>query len=244
MNIETYDLLSMNIDIAVLENLLSIKFRDGKLLNLALTHPSITHEESLSNQESNQRLEFLGDAFIGLVIAHEIYIDLPNVGEGELTELRSSVVRREALARVGNSIGLGEYLRLGQGEEKNGGRLRSSNIAAAVEALIGAVLIDQGMETAWNITITLLRVEIDRVLREGVTKDPKSVLQEITQSNKKGYPHYSIVDEHGPEHQPVFTVDVIIDEVRMGRGIGHRKIDAERAAASEAILKMDVTGTE
>ena len=229
----------MNTDIEPLENVLGVKFRDDKLLSLALTHPSMTHEDLRPNIESNQRLEFLGDAFIGLVIAHEIYINYPSLTEGELTELRSSVVRREALERAGNALGLGSYFRLGQGEERNGGRSRSSNIAAGVEALIGAIVIDQGIEIAWATTIRILRPELERVLKEGVAKDPKSLLQEITQRDKKGFPQYSIVNESGPEHQPLFTVQVMVDNVYMGTGKGYRKIDAERAAAVEAISHID-----
>jgi ribonuclease-3 len=221
-----------------LEQFIGTKFKDEVLLHTAMTHPSITYEEPDKYLESNQRLEFLGDALIGLVAAHEIYINLPDVTEGELTELRSAVVRREALARVAKDMNLGEYLKLGQGEEKGGGKLRASNLAAGLEALVGAILIDQGMTIAWDITVRLLEKELKKGFDEGIVKDPKSILQELTQRIHKGLPEYQVIKESGPEHERNFSIQVIVDKQAMGSGTGNRKIDAERAAAREAIMKI------
>ena len=226
-------------ELAALERGLDVSFGDKGLLALALNHPSATNEDPEEFPESNQRLEFLGDALIDFVVAQELYRCLPEAPEGDLTELRSAIVRREALARVARSISLGSYLRLGQGEERSGGRERDSNLSAAVEAFIGAFLVDQGDDAARDLTLRLLGPELERAVKEGVEKDPKSRLQELTQGMGKGSPKYRLVEESGPEHRRTFVIEAIVDNQAMGRGSGSRKLEAERAAALEALTALE-----
>ena len=222
-----------------LERRLGIAFADRGLLSLALTHPSAVNEDPLSFTSSNQRLEFLGDAFIDMVVARELYHRLPQVSEGELTELRSAVVRGETLARVARNLSLGSFLYMGQGEEGSGGRDRESNLAATLEAVVGALLLDQGTDVAYGITLGLLQPELERTVQKGVAKDPKSRLQELAQGMGKGSPVYRTTDETGPEHLRVFTIEVVVADQVMGTGSGHRKVDGERAAAQQALNVLE-----
>ncbi len=223
-----------------LEERLGISFADGKLLFQALTHPSAVNEDPQEFAASNQRLEFLGDSFIDFVAARELYLGLPQMTEGQLTELRSSVVRGEALARVARSITLGSYLYMGQGEEGSGGRGRDSNLAAALEAVVGAILLDSGMEDAYTVTLRLLQSELDRVIQKGAPRDPKSRLQEVMQGMGKGAPVYTTASETGVGHEKTFAIEVVMDGRVLGRGSGRRKVDGERAAALEALKAWKV----
>ncbi len=222
-----------------LEERLGVSFGDGTLLSQALTHPSAVNEAPQEFSASNQRLEFLGDSFLDYVAARELYLRLPLLPEGRLTELRSAVVRGEALARVARSIDLGAYLLMGQGEEGSGGRERDTNLAAALESLVGAVLLDGGMDAAYDVTLRLLQPELESVLRDGAPRDPKSRLQEVMQGMGKGSPVYTTVDESGPDHEKTFSVEVRMDGQVLGRGAGRRKVDGERAAAEEALRTLE-----
>lgn len=222
-----------------LEERLGVSFGDGTLLSQALTHPSAVNEAPQEFSTSNQRLEFLGDSFLDYVAARELYLRLPLLPEGQLTELRSAVVRGEALARVARSIDLGAYLLMGQGEEGSGGRERDTNLAAALEALVGAVLLDGGMDAAYDVTLRLLQPELESVLRDGAPRDPKSRLQEVMQGMGKGSPVYTTVDESGPDHEKTFSIEVRMDGQVLGRGAGRRKVDGERAAAEEALRSLE-----
>ena len=222
-----------------LEERLGVSFGDGTLLSQALTHPSAVNEAPQEFSASNQRLEFLGDSFLDYVAARELYLRLPQLPEGQLTELRSAVVRGEALARIARSINLGAHLLMGQGEEGSGGRERDTNLAAALEALVGAVLLDGRMETAYAVTLRLLQPELESVLRDGAPRDPKSRLQEVMQGMGKGSPVYSTVDESGPDHEKTFSIEIRMDGRVLGRGAGRRKVDGERAAAEEALRSLE-----
>ena len=222
-----------------LEETLGVSFADSTLLSLALTHPSAPNEHPQAFSASNQRLEFLGDSFLDYVAARELYMRQPELAEGSLTELRSAVVRGEALARVARDISLGSYLLMGQGEESSGGRERDSNLAAAVEALVGAVLLDRGMDDAYAVTLRLLEPELDRVIRDGAPKDPKSRLQELMQGMGKGSPVYTTVAENGLGHERTFEIEVALDDGVVGRGSGRRKVDGEREAAIEALKALE-----
>ncbi len=229
----------MAADLTALGRVLGISFGDGTLISQALTHPSAVNEDPQEFAASNQRLEFLGDSFIDFVAARELYLGLPQMTEGQLTELRSSVVRGEALARVARSITLGSYLYMGQGEEGSGGRDRDSNLAAALEAVVGAILLDNGLEDAYTVTLRLLQSELDRVIQEGAPKDPKSRLQEMIQGMGKGAPVYITVSEDGVGHEKTFAIEVVMDGRVLGRGSGRRKVDGERAAALEALKALE-----
>jgi ribonuclease-3 len=218
-----------------LEKRLGMSFADSGLLSLALTHPSAVNEGASSFSASNQRLEFLGDAFIDFVVALELYSRLPNLLEGELTELRSAIVRGETLARVARDLSLGSFLYMGQGEEGIGGRDRDSNLEDSLEAVVGAVLLDQGADVAYGITLGLLQSELERTVREGVVKDPKVRLQELTQGMGKGVPVYRTIDESDSEQLKIFTIEVAVEGQVIGTGSGHRKSDGERIAAQQAL---------
>ncbi len=227
---------------AALESRLGLTFADERLLTEALTHPSAANENPQANPASNQRLEFLGDALLGLVAARELHRLLPTANEGELTELRASVVRGETLARVARGVSLGDYMRFGQGEESSGGRERESNLASALEAVVGAALLDRGVDAACEAALRLIGPEIERVLREGAVRDPKSRLQEVAQSLGMGSPVYRTIAQSGPEQDRTFHVEALVAGRVMGAGAGRRKVDGERAAAQEALALLDAAG--
>lgn len=222
-----------------LQSSLGLSFRDDGLLRLALTHPSYVNEHPEQASGSNQRMEFLGDAVIDLVVARELYEHLPGLDEGDLTELRSQVVRGQALARVARRLGLGQYLLLGQGEAGAGGGDRDSNLAAALEALVGAVFLDRGYAASQRLVSRILESEMAQVRSEGASKDPKSQLQERMQRDGKGTPGYQVVSAEGPPHQRSFTVQVVVDGQPLGTGQGPRRVDAERQAALQALKAVE-----
>ncbi len=222
-----------------LQTSLGLSFTDRGLLRLALTHPSYVNEHPEEAGGSNQRLEFLGDAVIDLVVAKELYQRLPELDEGGLTELRSQVVRGQVLARVAQRLSLGRYLLLGQGEASAGGGDRDSNLAAALEALVGAVFLDRGFAASQRLVSRILEPELAEVLAVVVSKDPKSQLQERMQRDGKGTPRYELVSAEGPAHQRRFTVQVAVDGVALSTGQGSRRVDAERQAALRALNAVD-----
>ncbi len=222
-----------------MRDVLGFSFREERLLHQALTHPSYVNEHPDEAGGSNQRLEFLGDAIIGLVVARELYRRHLELDEGPLTELRSHVVRGQALAGVARRLGLGQHLLLGQGEAASGGRERDSNLAAALEALAGAVLIDQGYRAAQRFILRVLKPEMAAVGPRRVPRDPKSQLQERLQREGRAAPQYEVMSVEGPAHQRRFTVQVVLDGRVEGTGWGRRKIEAERKAALDALTRTE-----
>ncbi len=221
-----------------LETRLGVSFRDQGLLRCALRHPSYVNEQP-GGGESNQRLEFLGDALLGIVVAQEVYRRHPQVDEGALTEFRSYVVRGRTLAVVARRLGLNELLLLGQGEAASGGKDRESNLAAVLEAVAGAVLLDRGYRTATRFVLRVLKAELDTVLSHGVTKDAKSLLQQRVQRDGMGPPRYEVVATEGPAHRRWFTVSVKVDAAIVGTGSGQRRADAESQAAAAALAGLE-----
>ena len=228
--------------------MLGLSFDSPALLLEALTHPSFLNENPDVSRTSYQRLEFLGDAVLGYVTASELFRRFPTLPEGELTKLRAHLVQERTLATVGESLGLGAQLSMGRGEESIGGRLRSSNLAAAVEALIGAAYLDKGPDSARSLILKLLATEFKQVEQRGhAPLDPKSHLQEVIQARHEQLPRYRVVDERGPDHQRTFTVEVLLEDRVAGVGVAGRKVDAERKAAEEALLSLatsESTGRE
>lgn len=211
------------------------EFRDKNLLALALVHSSYGNENPDWQDYSNERLEFLGDGYINFITAHRLYEMIPEADEGELTARRSYVVRRETLARVAASLGLGESLVMGKGEEAGGGRDRASNLANAFEALAGALLLDRGHEEAKARILAWLDPAIKRTLESEPHKDPKSILQELLQSEGREAPSYRTVEAEGVGATAWFTVEVWSGKELLGSGAARRKVDAERAAAISAL---------
>lgn len=217
---------------------LGITFHDPLLLRLALVHRSFIHERPSEAPESNERLEFLGDALLGLVIAHELYARFPDEPEGRLTEMRARLVRMESLAGLAAELDIGERLYLGRGEESSGGRLRQRNLASAVEAVLGAVLLDQGYPVARDLVV-LLFTDALQSLAEEIPWNYKSLFQEAVQATGRHAPTYDMVAQEGPEHTKMFVVEVRIDgEVAaVGRGTSKQRAEQEAARAAYLLLK-------
>ena len=204
---------------------------DSELLVLALTHPSWAYEHG--GVPHNERLEFLGDTILGQAITIELYYRYPDVDEGELSRRRAGVVSGLALAEVARSIGLGDYLRLGRGEEKTGGRSRDSILANSMEAVFGAAYLSAGHEPAAQLVLRLVGPLLDDAARFGAALDPKTSLQELADSLGRGAPAYSVASS-GPDHARSFVAEVSIDDEVVGEGTGSSKRQAEMAAALEA----------
>ena len=220
-----------------LERELGVEFRDLALLNQALTHTSYANE-SKYNIEHNERLEFLGDAVLELVSSTYLYKEYPNLTEGDLTKIRSSVVCQPTLAECARKLGLGELLLLGKGEELGGGKERITNLEDAFEAVIGAIYLDQGWEEATHYTLRQLRAEFDLVEQGKVKYDYKTELQELVYKREGQSICYELVAENGPPHNREFTSRVIITGAAMGEGKGRSKKEAEQHAAAEALDKL------
>lgn len=221
---------------------LGIASLDPGLIKQALTHSSLPGEEGHdSHLASNQRLEFLGDAALGLAVASHLYRQHPDWSEGRLTRLKAVAVSEATLGRVARTIGLGEYLLLSPGEEQSGGRDRTSILADAVEALIGAVFLDQGLVRARRLVLRLLKDELAAIEREARDRDYKTILQELTQDETKTAPVYRVVEETGPDHDKRFVVEALLGDDILGAGAGRSKKQAEQAAARQALERRRET---
>ena len=229
----------MSEDIARLACALTVPQLDRDLLLVALTHRSILNEDPTVTA-TNERLEFLGDAVIELAVSDHLYRTYPERAEGQMTTLRAAVVRATALAGVAHSLHLGDYLRISRGEAAAGGRSRPSLLAAALEAIVGAVYLDLGWDTARSLVDRLLVPELRRVLAtdtETPGKDSKSRLQELAQAARGLLPTYQVVNALGPDHAKEFEVEVRIGAEVSMRGIGPSKQRAEQAAAQHTLEK-------
>lgn len=219
-----------------LQDSLGIVFGNPSLLQQALVHRSYLHENPDSGLTDNERLEFLGDSLLGFVIAQKIYADFPDSSEGEMTKLRAVLVRKETLARLAKaSLNLGECLYMGIGEESSGGRTKQSILAGALEALIGAILIDQGYDVCRDFVLRLFDGEMGRAIDERLTADYKSRLQEIVQAQHRSTPVYRTIKAVGPDHAKEFTVEVSAGGEVVGIGHGKSKRQAEKEAARAAL---------
>lgn len=218
-----------------LEETIGYKFRNSLLLAEALTHPSLAYETHKPHFD-NQRLEFLGDAVIQLILTDELYHRFPDYNEGSLTKLRSRLVSRSALASYAEAIHLGPYLMMGKGEEASGGRDRASTLADAFEALIGAIYLDTGeTRQARKVLINLCREEIALAGSQPDDMNPKGQLQEILQARSTQSPTYSIISQEGPDHCKVFEAKVEWRSCLLGQGVGSSKKEAEIEAARSAL---------
>jgi ribonuclease-3 len=225
---------------AELAELLGVNFENGELLQQALHHRSYLNEAELS-VESNERMEFLGDAVLGIIVSDKLYRDYPTLSEGHLSQLRALLVRWDALAAAAERISLGDYLVLGRGEELSGGRKRPSNLAGAFEALIGAAFLDGGMARAKKLVLKLLKPDFEEIAERGVTADSKSELQHVSQTKWHEIPQYRLISSEGPDHAKLFTVEVVVGEQVMGQGQGRNKKQAELNAARQALETLAAT---
>ncbi|MEM9081534.1 MAG: ribonuclease III [Verrucomicrobiota bacterium] len=219
---------------AELEARLGFEFANPELLQTALTHASLVAEER-EEMEDNQRLEFLGDAVLELVLTEELYRRFPQHGEGVLTKWRARLVSRHALAEFGSRVRLGESMRMGKGETASGGRTRPSTLADCTEAVFGAVYLDGGLEAARKVILQLIGESLNRVVEAGEEGNPKGELQEALQAIVPESPVYRIVSETGPDHDKRFVASVIWRGQELGRGEGSSKKEAEASAAAKAI---------
>jgi ribonuclease-3 len=229
------------VDLAALQKVLGVSFNDPSLLEQALVHSSYINENPAFVATSNERLEFLGDAILGFIIAGSLYHDFPHFSEGEMTKLRSSLVRRDSLARIATVIGLGNYLYLGRGEEASGGRHKPTNLEAALEAVIAAIYLDQGLVAARDFILGLFRAELEKIASHGAGVDYKSQLQEFTQARWQLTPAYLIIEAAGPDHDKRFMVEVRVGDAVLGRGSGKSKKMAETEAARSALQRINFT---
>ncbi len=222
-----------------LENIIGYKFKDENYLLTALTHSSFANENKLTGFAYNERLEFLGDAVLGFIVGSYVFIHFNDIPEGELTKLRASVVCEAMLAKKANNIDLGNYLRLGRGEEMTGGRQRVSILADAFEAVIGAIYMDGGIEQAERFVLSQLESDIKTMRVEFKHLDSKTNLQEIIQKDSKIPLVYDIINERGPAHNKQFSASVSHNGKVLGVGTGSSKKEAEQAAAQAAIGKLN-----
>lgn len=217
-----------------LESRIQYVFRQPKLLEEALSHPSLRYEMR-KNIPDNQRLEFLGDAVLQLVLSDAVYHRMPNADEGLLTKLRTRIVSTRALAKLARQMHLVDYIKLGRGEEANKGRERESIQADAMEALIGAVYLDGGLDAAQAFVMRMVDVELNLVLATPVEMNPKGELQELLQRIAGTAPNYNIVDTQGPDHEKQYAAAVLWNGRELGRGLGTSKKDAQIKAAAMAL---------
>ena len=218
-----------------LEKKLGYRFRDPALLELALTHSSYANEKGA--HRDNERLEFLGDSVLGFITAEYLFSTMPATPEGELTKLRSAAVCEKSLAVFANSLGLGDYLRLGKGELMSGGASRPSILSDAFESVIAAIYLDGGMAAAKEFVLRFIRTAETDV---SAVTDYKTKLQEIVQQNPDEQLRYVLAAEAGPDHDKTFTVEVYLNSNCIATGEGHSKKKAEQAAAREALRLMGI----
>lgn len=220
------------------EKKIGYTFSNKDTLLLAFTHSSYANEQKKGHHENNERLEFLGDAVLDMVVSEYMYRLFCEMPEGELTKLRASVVCETSLAKLARQFQLGDYLLLGKGEETTGGRNRDSILADAFEAVIGAVCIDGGIENATKYILSFMKEEIQNTKNSIKIVDFKTHLQEVIQRTSKSPLHYVIVDETGPDHSKLFVSEVHHANKILGKGSGKSKKEAEQAAAQNALQKM------
>ncbi len=223
-----------------LEKNLRYTFHNAGLLRLALTHPSVAHEQGVPVQH-NQRLEFLGDAVLQLVLTHELYNQFPNFGEGPLTKARAKLVNRRTLAEKGRALALGKHLILSRGEEAHGGRERMSALADSFEAVLGAIFLDGGFAAAQQFVVVHFRDSFEGLAVIPSLENPKGELQELLQARSSEAPQYHVVSASGPDHDRMFecTVHHAGVELARGRGKSKKAAESEAALAALAVLRAE-----
>ena len=207
-----------------------------ELIDLALTHRSFAYESG--GIPTNERLEFLGDSVLGLVVTQELYQKLPDMDESRLSPLRSGVVNTKALAQIARDLKIGNFLRIGKGEETSGGRDKNSILADALEALVGAIYLEHGFDATAKIILKWFRPVITSAMDQGMGIDGKTALQELTSARNLGLPEYQ-VSETGPDHDKSFNAQVLVNGKLISSGEGKSKRDAEQAAARSAYLILN-----
>lgn len=227
-----------NHSLALLESRVNYSFKDKEVISTAVTHSSYANERKAKKLKYNERIEFLGDSVLSLTISEYLYKMYPNLPEGELTVTRSKIVCENSLSQCAAGIGLGEFLLLGKGEELSGGRRKISILSDAFEALIGAIYLDGGFETAKAFIFKYMEGVIRNCVQGKLFYDYKTQLQEKVQQKGEQHISYSVVEESGPDHNKTFVTEVSINDVVCGRGTGHSKKESEQHAARDALDKL------
>ncbi len=222
--------------VADLASKINVKFSDVTLLELALIHRSAINETK--DRTHNERLEFLGDAVLELIVTEFLYDKFPNEPEGVLTSQRSALVKGDHLAQVARRLEVGDYLRMSRGEERGGGRDKDYLLANAVEAIIGAIYLDQGYDVAKQFISKNILVDMDEILAKNLHIDAKSYFQECAQEKMSVTPTYKLISEEGPDHDKIFTMGAYLADKLISSGKGGSKQSAEQEAAKSAILEM------
>lgn len=217
---------------------LGIVFRDPALLRQALTHRSFLGSSGGDPRQSNERMEFLGDAVLELSVVEYLYRKFPEDREGDLTKKKGLLVSRDVLATAAREMALGNYLLLSDAERDSGGETRPSILADALEAVIGALYLDQGLDSAIRFIHTHLLIRADAIVLDPRHRNFKSQLQELVQARYRTHPKYRVVTEVGPDHRKLFTIEVSVRGTLLGRGQGFNKKEAEQAAAAHALLRL------
>ncbi|MBI4683653.1 MAG: ribonuclease III [Nitrospirae bacterium] len=225
-------------NITVLEESLGYSFKDKELLLKALTHKSFHHERPKISPSHNERLEFLGDSVLGLIVVEYLFKHDKSYSEATMSKMKSYLVKESVLSDVAGGIGLGLHVRLGKGEEETGGREKKSILANTIEAVFGAIYSDGGYDEARKAVLRLLMRKMDMALSSEQFFDFKTDLQEESQLRFGVLPEYRVVKQEGEEHKKIFTVEVFIRDDKLGQGTGRSKKEAETLAAKEALLKM------
>jgi ribonuclease-3 len=218
-----------------LDRVLGVRFKDASVRQTALTHRSYAFENELGT--NNERLEFLGDAVLGIVVTDMAFREFPEMPEGELAKLRAAIVNMGALADVARDLGLGRFILLGKGEEMSGGRDKSSILADALEAMLGAVYLDRGLDAARKLIVRLFRPRMIAYVRGEGERDYKTILQELASADLRSLPEYRLT-ERGPDHEKEFTARVLLGGKEWGSGVGRSKKEAEQQAAHEAYVRL------
>ena len=225
------------------ENKIKVNFNNKDLLKQVFVHRSFLNENPGFHLDHNERLEFLGDAVLELVVTEELYKTLPNP-EGELTNLRSALVRGKMLSDIANSLEMNDYLFLSRGEQKSEGKARQLILANAFEALVGAIYLDQGYEVSQKFIKNVLLDRLSTIIEQKLYLDPKSHLQELSQAQFSITPNYKVLAEFGPDHAKNFVVGCFLGDKKVGEGSGSSKQAAESSAASNALGKWDEVNKE
>jgi len=224
-------------ELRLFEKNTGLRFRNYSLLNQACSHRSYSNEHP-QNRENNERLEFLGDAVLGLVVSTYLFKVLPDRAEGDLAKIKSIVVSEESLSLIAKELEIDKLLLMGKGEENSGGRAKKALLADGLEAIIGACYLDSDFETAQQFVLRILVPEINKVLEDKHKKDYKTLLQELVQKELRTYPRYNIVSKTGPDHDRTYVMEVVVQNQSMGLGTGKNKKEAEQAAAAVAYERI------
>lgn len=220
----------MNLNI--LEKKLGYEFKDKELLKMALTH------KSSNRPKNNERLEFLGDAAMGLIVANYLYNKFEKTDEGELSKLRAALVNETSFSNLARDLNLGKFIFLSNAEDQNNGRNKNSILSDAFEAIIGAIYLESGLDVCKTIAINLIENNYDSIDSKSLLKDYKTTLQEITQAKFGAIPVYKLINSQGPDHEKKFMMGVFINDEKHGEAVGKSKKDAEQKAAQKAIKKI------